>query len=250
MVTSNFVANGSEAGVKMSVVVPDQRNVPFTAGAMWNHGTARSFGILPTTTIGSLKTTRTSFASARVATSPTGPALTMVSFSAATAATAANVSRRSRLRRFISAHVTRQPRSGGAHDRERRHARGLIRTRGQALDERRPAAQALLALPSHAQPAVRRRRFLRARLIGHQRQRRIELQRAGSGHLDLRHDAADALLAKGDEVRGAVAHLRRVLEERRDVDRAADADDVRAAHAQRERVRLPVDDDRGEQAGR
>src|SRR5437764_1027434 len=84
MVTSNFVANGSfGAGVKMSVVVPDQRNAPFTAGAMWNHGTTRFFGIFPTATIGSLKTTRTSLASARLATSPTGPAFTTVSLSAA-----------------------------------------------------------------------------------------------------------------------------------------------------------------------
>src|SRR5947209_10497370 len=78
MVTSYFVANGSGvfgSGVKMSVVVPDQRNVPFTAGAMWNQGTASSLGIFPTATIGSLKTTRISLASASVATSPTGPAL-------------------------------------------------------------------------------------------------------------------------------------------------------------------------------
>src|SRR5438034_11520650 len=80
-VTSNFVAYGScAAGVKMSVVVPDQRNVPFTSGAMWNHGMVRFFGILPTATIASLNTTRISFASARVASSPTGPALTTVSF--------------------------------------------------------------------------------------------------------------------------------------------------------------------------
>ena len=69
IVTSYFVANGSGvfgSGVKISVVVPDQRNVPFIAGAMWNHGATRSFGILPTTTIGSEKTTRISFASASV----------------------------------------------------------------------------------------------------------------------------------------------------------------------------------------
>src|SRR5207302_7320334 len=97
----NFVANGSfGAGVKMSVVVPDQRNVPFTAGAMWNHGTTRSFGIFPTATIGSLKTTRTSLASARLATSPTGPAFTMVSLSAAWRVVAKR-RRAARLRRFI-----------------------------------------------------------------------------------------------------------------------------------------------------
>src|SRR5215212_10564012 len=91
MVTSNLVAKGSgffASGVKMSVVVPDQRNAPGTAGEMWNHGGLTSLGILPTTTIGSEKTTRISFASARVATSPMGPALMMVSLSSARAATA------------------------------------------------------------------------------------------------------------------------------------------------------------------
>src|SRR5215212_3824866 len=91
MVTSNFVANGSgvlASGVKMSVVVPDQRKAPGTAGAMWNQGGVTSLGILPTTTIGSEKTTRTSLASARLATSPMGPALMMVSLSSARAAAA------------------------------------------------------------------------------------------------------------------------------------------------------------------
>src|ERR1051326_8715047 len=73
MGTSSVVANGSDAGVKMSVVVPDQRKVPLTAGSMWNQGTLSAFGILPTTTIGSLQTNRTSFAFAGFATSPTGP---------------------------------------------------------------------------------------------------------------------------------------------------------------------------------
>src|SRR5438270_10057458 len=84
IVTSYFVANGNFFdGVKMSVVVPDQRNAPATSGAMWNHGTVTTFGILPTTTIGSLNPTRTSLASESCASSPTGPALATVSFSAA-----------------------------------------------------------------------------------------------------------------------------------------------------------------------
>src|SRR5438552_18600363 len=93
IVTSNFVANGKGvfgSGVKISVVVPDHRNVPFTGGSMRNHGAATLLGIFPTTTIGSLKTTRISFASASVASSPTGPALMMVSLLAAWAERAAN----------------------------------------------------------------------------------------------------------------------------------------------------------------
>src|SRR5437016_2543435 len=81
-VTSYCVANGSGvfgSGVKISVVVPDHRNVPLIAGATWNHGTTRSFGTFPTTTIDSEKTTRISFASASVAISPTGPAFRIVS---------------------------------------------------------------------------------------------------------------------------------------------------------------------------
>src|SRR4051795_5508890 len=91
MVTSYLVANGNGvfgSGVKISVVVPDQRNVPLISGATWNQGTFSTFGILPTTIIGSRNTTRISFAWARLAPSPTGPALTMVSLSAARAATA------------------------------------------------------------------------------------------------------------------------------------------------------------------
>src|SRR5262249_14411233 len=67
IVTSYFVAYGSGdfgSGVKISVVVPDQRNVPGIAGATLNQGGVTSFGILPTTTIGSEKTTRISLASA------------------------------------------------------------------------------------------------------------------------------------------------------------------------------------------
>src|SRR6266568_2350911 len=95
MVMSYCVAYGSCcSGVKISVVVPDQRNVPFTAGLMWNQGMVRFLGILPTTTIGALKTTRTSFASAKVASSPMGPALTTVTFllSCANAAVAKQMS--------------------------------------------------------------------------------------------------------------------------------------------------------------
>src|SRR6266545_2409316 len=100
METSNFVAKGNGAGVKIDVVVPDQRNFPLTAGAMWNHGTTRSLGIFPTATIGSLKTTRISLASARLAISPTGPAFTMVSLSAAWRVVAKR-RRAARLRRFM-----------------------------------------------------------------------------------------------------------------------------------------------------
>src|SRR5437870_13070832 len=56
IVTSYFVAKGSGvfgSGVKISVVVPDQRNVPLIAGSMWNQGTVRSFGTFATGTIGS-----------------------------------------------------------------------------------------------------------------------------------------------------------------------------------------------------
>src|SRR5258708_15927644 len=84
---SYFVANGSFFdGVKTSVVVPAQRNLPATSGATWNHGTATTFGILPSGTIGSLKMTRISFASESCASSPTGPALMMVSLSVAACA--------------------------------------------------------------------------------------------------------------------------------------------------------------------
>src|SRR5437016_10410570 len=99
--TSNFVANGSGvfgSGVKISVVVPDHRNAPFTTGSMWNHGATTVFGIFPTTTIGSLNTTRISFASASVASSPTGPALMMVSLLAAWAESAANRTKTAEMR--------------------------------------------------------------------------------------------------------------------------------------------------------
>src|SRR5947199_6241076 len=49
----------------------------------------RFLGILPTVTIGPLKTTRISFASASVASSPIGPALTMVTFLVSWASAAA-----------------------------------------------------------------------------------------------------------------------------------------------------------------
>src|SRR5688572_17188301 len=77
IVTLYSVANGRGlSGVKISVVVPDHRNFPGTAGAILKNGATTGSGILPRTTIGSLNTTRTSLASARLATSPTGPALT------------------------------------------------------------------------------------------------------------------------------------------------------------------------------
>src|ERR1051326_2015276 len=100
MGTSYFVANGSDAGVKMSGGVADQREGALTGGSLGNQGTLSGFGILPTTTIGSLKTTRTSLASASFATSPTGPALRMVRSSAALATLAAK-KRSSRLKRFM-----------------------------------------------------------------------------------------------------------------------------------------------------
>ena len=82
IVTSYRVANGSGffgSGVKIRIVVPDQRNVPGTEGAIRKNGARTGDGILPSVTIGSEKTTRTSLASARDATSPDGPALTTVS---------------------------------------------------------------------------------------------------------------------------------------------------------------------------
>src|ERR1041385_5640514 len=105
MVTSYFVAYGSCcAGVKISVVVADQRKVPFTSGAMWNQGMVRFFGILPTATIGALKTTRISLASASVASSPIGPALmTVIFFSCPKAAVA---SRRIAAKRFMGRSLT------------------------------------------------------------------------------------------------------------------------------------------------
>src|SRR5262245_13113663 len=77
IVTLYLVASGSGfAGVKIRVVVPDQRNVPATAGLMVKNDGRRSSGTRPSTTIGSEKTTRTSFACPADATSPVGPALT------------------------------------------------------------------------------------------------------------------------------------------------------------------------------
>src|SRR5215472_14998918 len=77
MVTAYFVANGSRlAGVKIRIVVPDQRNDPFTLGVMWKNGGRRFSCSRPSATIGSEKTTRISFACSIVLTSPVGPALT------------------------------------------------------------------------------------------------------------------------------------------------------------------------------
>src|SRR5258708_779 len=67
IVTSYLVANGKgvfSSGVKISVVVSDQRKAPLMAGATWNQGTTSALGTLPTTIIGSEKTTRISLASA------------------------------------------------------------------------------------------------------------------------------------------------------------------------------------------
>ena len=67
------------SGVKMRIVVPDQRNVPCSAGEILKNGGRTRAGIRPSVTMGSEKTTRTSSASARLATSPWGPAFTIVS---------------------------------------------------------------------------------------------------------------------------------------------------------------------------
>src|SRR5512140_713496 len=56
IVTSNLVAYGSpgfEFGVKTRIVVPDQRNVPWTAGVTWKNGGTSGVGIRPRETIGS-----------------------------------------------------------------------------------------------------------------------------------------------------------------------------------------------------
>ena len=75
--TSYFVASGSRlAGVKIKTVVPDHRKVPATVGVMWKKDGRRPGGTVAIATIGSEKTTRTSFASSMDATSLTGPALT------------------------------------------------------------------------------------------------------------------------------------------------------------------------------
>jgi hypothetical protein len=79
MVTSYVVAKGSGclgSGVKIRIVVPDHRKVPGAAGVIRKNGARTIAGIRPSATIGSEKTTRTSLASARLATSPVGPAET------------------------------------------------------------------------------------------------------------------------------------------------------------------------------
>src|SRR5918994_1703026 len=81
IVTSYFVAFGrraSLAGVKIRIVVPDQRKVPGTAGAILKNGAVTGCGIRPSTTIGSENVTRISFASVSASNSPVGPALTTV----------------------------------------------------------------------------------------------------------------------------------------------------------------------------
>ena len=94
-----MVANGSafgRPGVKIRIVVPDQRNAPGTAGVMWKNGAATGSGIRPMTTIGSENTTRTSLAWACAVSSPVGPADTIVS--GASAAIAARSSKTSAAR--------------------------------------------------------------------------------------------------------------------------------------------------------
>src|SRR5687767_6602518 len=70
----------------MRIVVPDQRHVPATAGAILTNGAVRVSGIFPSSTIGSEKTIRISFPSSRDFSSPCGPVLTTLS--AAVCATA------------------------------------------------------------------------------------------------------------------------------------------------------------------
>ena len=67
-------------GVKIRMVVPDHRKVPAIAGAIRTYGGLTTAGMRPSVTIGSEKTMRISFASARLAISPSGPALTIVRF--------------------------------------------------------------------------------------------------------------------------------------------------------------------------
>ena len=79
IVTSYLVAYGSgrfASGVKIRIVVPDQRNEPGIAGVTVKNGAVTRAGTLPSATIGSEKTTRISLASASVASSPPGAALT------------------------------------------------------------------------------------------------------------------------------------------------------------------------------
>jgi uncharacterized protein (DUF433 family) len=97
-----WVAYGSGwAGVKMRVVVPDQRKVPLTAGLIRKNGAVTGCGILPRTTIGSEKTAWISLASASVAVSPTGPALTMRSVLAAKEGVASSRKKRSAATLFL-----------------------------------------------------------------------------------------------------------------------------------------------------
>src|SRR5207237_2945317 len=110
MATSYFVATGSRfAGVKIRIVVPDQRNVPATAGAMLKNAGLVRGGRRPSATIGSEKTTRTSFASSTEATSPDGPALTTRNPSrGATGWAAAETARRPRTAAIVGSFMVSQ----------------------------------------------------------------------------------------------------------------------------------------------
>jgi hypothetical protein len=59
--------------VKISSFVPDQRNVPGTAGSMRKNGAVTGWGMRPSTTMGSEKVTRISFACSMSVISPSGP---------------------------------------------------------------------------------------------------------------------------------------------------------------------------------
>src|SRR5207253_6246895 len=120
---------------------------------------------------------RTSLASARLATSPTGPAFTIVSLSAACAA-AATRKRASRLRRFIAAHVTRRAavlggRMGGVSPP----------TLGAGTAPIRPAGR-------------RRDDLLRPGLVGQHRQRGVKPGLGRARPFALGDHAADSALAK------------------------------------------------------
>src|SRR5437762_13015882 len=94
------------------MVVPDQRNVPFTAGLILkNDGRSRS-GMRPSVTIGSEKTMRIALASSIEATSSPGPELTTRSGDEAGPggwATATEDERRNRTPANVSRRVMRVP---------------------------------------------------------------------------------------------------------------------------------------------
>src|SRR4029453_9429391 len=89
---------------------PAQRNAPFTAGAIVKNGAVTGSGMRPSATIGSANTTRISFASSRVASSPSGPALRTRNSAAQDGATSPIVAHASRTAVFIVAMPPEGPR--------------------------------------------------------------------------------------------------------------------------------------------